>query len=251
MPPIPPRPPAAREICAATPQGAARWGYFAAIMLPPLLAAAYAFHRFAFFYTHYGPVAATYRSRWAWVLTLALALGALAACLQARWRRQSCLTLKHHGLTLRIAPREPLTLLWEDISGISLHLTRGGLLSPRWQGHLTLHLHDGTTVRLDSRFPDLPSLAEAFQRRWYAAHRAELRQAWQHGAPLAFGDVAITPQGLQLRRRLHPWHSVRQVTIARGQLMIELTSGKALRLPLSRVHNPHVLLWWLYEETKR
>ncbi len=250
MYPTPPRSRSARKIAASGPQGVARWGYFLLLVGVPLAFAGYASYLTFFFYTRYGPVAAIYRPRPYWLAAAVTGLIALILCIRARWRARTFLMLDASGITLHLAPQKPFALAWEDITGVQVRLART-LLPSRWRGHIALHGRDGSQTRIDNRFPDLPGLAQEIQRRWYAVHLPGLRGAWAAGDTLTFGEITISRHGLRWRQRNHPWHTIRTVTVQRGRLVIELTTQRNLRIPLHRVHNPHVLLWWLHKEAKR
>ena len=226
-------------------QIAALWGL---LLLLPTTAMAYALWRSAFFYSHYGPAAAYYRTRPFWWLTLALALSALALGLRLHWRRKSTLHITGQGLTLTLPPRRPQHLAWDEVQGLTLRLYRGGRQG--WRGALVVHT-PARSWRLDGRFPDLPRLARILQRWWYLTHRESLKAQWQQGRPLPFGGVSLSPQGLRYRERLFPWKTVQRLSIDAGALVIELSSGQQVAIPLAEVQTPDALLWWLYEEQQR
>ena len=252
MPASSSRSPLIQKISASGPRGAVRWGYYLFLLLIPLALAGYAAYQTWFFYTHYGPVAATYRPRMTWLAAAIAGLAALILLIRARWRSRTYLRIEPRGIVLHVAPRNPLALPWEAITGVQLHLARTlGLFPHRWRGNIILHRSNGTTAKIDSRFPDLPHIAQEIQRRWYAFHLPALRRAWASGERIAFGKLQISTAGLHWRGNTYPWRTVRGMTIQNGRLVIELTHQKPIRIPLHHILNPHVLLWWLHEEAKR
>ncbi len=236
-------------IPAAAPRGARAWGYFLFLAAGPLAAAAYAAWLTLFTYTHYGPVAAWYRPRLYWLLAAALAAGALWLALRARWRRQTWLRITPTGLTLHLAPHPPASFLWRDLLGVEIRLNRP--LLGHLGGVIVLHLRAGSPVRLDRRFPNLPRLAWRLQRALYADRLPAFRQQWASGGNLAFGALQVNRHGLIVRGRTIPWQQISQIGLQNGRLVIELKTDKPLTLPVHRLHNPALLLWWLHDEAQR
>ena len=241
-----------RKIFIGGPQGAARWGYYFTLVLIPLVLAGYAAYQTWFFYTRHGLVAAIYRPRLYWLGAAIAALVALILFIRLRWRSRAYLLLEPHNIVVHLPPKRAVTLAWEDVNGVQLRLFRNWWPLPRrWQGDVILHLRDGSQIRLDNRFPDLPKIAQEIQRRWYSVRLPALRGAWATNDPLDFGKLQISPQDLRWREHTYPWRTIRGVTIQRGRLVIELTTRRPLRIPLRHIFNPHALLWWLHEEAKR
>ncbi len=241
----------ARVVFGQAPRGLRRWGVVLLCLLP-LLTFGYGVEQTYFFYTHYGPVAATYRPRPWWLAAVITGLIALVICLRLRWRRRSRLIIAPSGLNVVLPPRAPLALTWDEIESIQIFAARG--LSQRLapHGHVVLNLRDGQRLRLDDRFPHLLRLARELQRHLYAAHLPSLRQQWAQGKALDFGALTITTQGLSKGKRLYPWRDVQGLSIRQGTLMIELQQRrKPIRIPVHRLKNPDLLLWWLHEEAKR
>lgn len=245
----PPTSPTETIVFATAPRGPRAWGYFALLAAAPGAAAAYAAWLSIYAYTHYGPVAAWYRPRPYWLLAIVLAAVSLLLALQARWRRQTHLRMGPTGFTVRLAPRPPVSLLWRDVVGIETRFSRS--IFGRMHGVIVLHLRDGSRLRLDGRFPNLPGLARRLQRHLYADQLPALRRRWAAGQPLDFGILQIDRHGLTVRQRAFPWHSIARIEMRGGRLVIELNSGKPLILSLRRLRNPDILLWWLHDEAKR
>ncbi len=236
-------------IFATAPRGKRAWGLFALLATAPLAAAAYAAWLSIYAYTHYGPVAAWYRPRPYWLLSIALSAASLLVSLGVRWRRKTYLRTGPTGLTVQLAPHPPLSLLWRDVAGIETRLNRS--LTGRIRGAVVLHLRDGSRLRLDGRFPNLPELARRLQRHLYAEQLPALRSRWAAGHPLDFGALQIDRRGLTIGSQVFPWHSIDRLEVRSGRLVIELKSGKPLTLPLRHLRNPDILLWWLHDEAKR
>jgi len=245
----PPTSPTETIVFASAPRGLRAWGYFALLATAPAAAAAYAAWVSIYAYTHYGPVAAWYRPRPYWLLAIVLAAASLLLTLRARWRRQTYLRMGPTGLTVRLAPRPPISLLWRDVAGVETRFSRS--LFGRTHGAIVLRLRDGSRLRLNGRFPNLPNLARRLQRHLYADQIPAMRRRWDAGHALDFGAVQIARHGLTCRQRAFPWHSITQIDMRGGRLVIELTAGKPFTLSLRHLRNPDILLWWLHDEAKR
>jgi len=246
FPDLPPR----RIFLAAAPRGGRRVVYFLILLSAPLGVAGYATDLTVYAYTHYGPVAAWYRSRPFWLAAAVLGVLALWLCLRAGWRSRTVLTVTAGGLTLVRPPATPLSLAWEEVRGVEVRL-RQTWPGKQVGGRVTLHLSDGGRVRLRGFSPDMLLLAQHLQRSWYTAHLAHFRRLWREGEVLDFGALHLSKQGMKIGKKFYLWREVQRVALRGGRLMIELENRQMIAVAVFRVYSPEALLWWLQEEIRR
>ncbi|NPA93034.1 MAG: hypothetical protein GXO56_05085 [Chloroflexi bacterium] len=241
----------ARVIFGQAPRGLKRWAVVL-LCLTPVVLAGYALQQTYFFYTHYGPVAATYRPRPFWALAAFFGLLALVVCLRIRWRRKSRLIIAPSGLNIDLPPKAPLALSWDEVESIQVIAARGLASRPSPRGRIILILRNGQRLHLDDRFPNLLLLARELQRHLYAERLPKMRQQWEAGQTMDFGALQISSHGITHKRHQYPWREVQGLSIRQGALVIELHHRhKPIRIPVHRLKNPDLLLWWLHEEAKR
>lgn len=112
---------------------------------------------------------------------------------------------------------------------------------------------DGTEVTLGPALSDYAELAEAVQKRTFAALWPAARDKFRAGDAVSFGEIEVSPAGVRHAGKLLRWRDLKEVTVAQGHLSIKQAS-KWLPWALVDVYsvpNPHVLFALLTEGRKR
>jgi hypothetical protein len=116
-----------------------------------------------------------------------------------------------------------------------------------WLGSLTLHFGD-KALHFDREWPLEALLVEVLARAPLEAQlaRALDRREREHGVD--FGAVWVGPRTFELRKmaRTVPLEDVRGVGLGGAGLRVQLTGGDMLDVPLTELHDPHVLATLLF-----
>ncbi len=241
-----------------------RFGALAALgAATSFVALAYGLFRWYYAYSRYGPAVVWRWSGPALVTAAGLAaVGGLGLILFLRTRRIRVL-VHTSGLVIERGA-SLLVLPWARVRGIYTAAYRDALPWParRAMTDLTLavdHLRpDGSVsserIHLTRRVEGLDVLAQAIKRQVYPALLAEYSGAFNEGQAVAFGPVALAPEGLRMNGRTHAWPEVGPTSLERGRLVVQpadASKGRRMQVAAHRVPNVEVLLQLLEQVGQR
>jgi hypothetical protein len=205
---------------------------------------AYGVWRANYGYTHYGPAAAVAWSR-SWYLLASFATLALIGLAWLRLRNaHRSVAVHQNGLNLSLTTLRKISLPWEEIEGVIYTSTDQVFLGVSLAQHkrLTLQPRVGKPVNLDDRIQDLDELALEVKRRVYPKIEARLPSAAKDNGSATFGPLTVTPQGMRIQEREFPWGQINTVKIASGFLVVESGASGLMKIPLTRIPNPEILI---------
>jgi hypothetical protein len=210
------------------------------------LATAYGFYRWYFAYGHYGPAVVWRWASPAWVLAaLLFGLGGILALRAVRVARRR--VHLYAGGLVWIEGRRSRALAWSEVLQIYTASVRYGLLGLAWGNRVRVILIParGRPIRLTEDLAQLDALLEAIKHSVYPRLLAESRQAFNAGAALDFGPLALQKEGIVRGARRIPWASVRAANLESGRLQIQFADGadsSRLRVPAAQIPNADLCL---------
>lgn len=190
-------------------------------------------------YTRFGATAAEIWSR-PWLTLSAIGGSALILLLLRQLRREKAfIALHENGIRIRVPPADNHSLRWEDIESLISGSVRGHLLGLRLtaRDHLIIHPRHGPPLSIDDRFANLSDLSSEIKARFYGYLRPNLSYRLENDHWIPFGPLSLHRKALRVHDQRIPWERVALVTIQDGSLVIELKTGRDLRLPAAKVPN--------------
>lgn len=193
-------------------------------------------------YANFGTVAADHWSR-PWYQLTGLALVLFAWLLISHLRSANRFVAVHQK-GLYIALSRTAVYRWEQLAGISTMIEQQHFfkysLPPRYQA--ILYPNVGKPIHLPDRLNEFPELLTQTKARLYPRLSTDLRASFESGKWAYFGLVAINQQQLRFKKSSFPWSAVSQLTIERGNLVIELDNHDRLSIPVLQIPNLEILL---------
>lgn len=202
-------------------------------------------------YAYYGAAAA---QTWGkpWLLAAAASLLPLGLLLLREIRqRRGAVVLHENGL--RLPSRQP-PLPWPHLTGIASETTRYTLLGRplHTRQRAWLYPATGRPIPLPPHLQNLPDLVARTKARLYPQLHPALRASLHRGEWLYFGPVRLHRAALAAGKREYPWARVQNVSLARGQLQIDLQphglQPRRARIPAARIPNVELLLQLIDED---
>lgn len=218
-------------------------------------------------YGQYGLVAAETWSRpWFMLSSLAL-ITFLLLLIYRRWQARKAVTLHQDGLAICKPLGRTERLTWPELSGITVKQEQENFLNLSWRTRFStaLILQTGKVLRIDPDVQNQPDLAEKIKARLYPLLMPEMEENFRAGHDLDFGPLGICQQELQLqsaRRRSRAgfqnkgdrsgnsrgrilWSHIKHIHVRAGFLVVELETGKLKKIPVSRIPNFEILLYFI------
>jgi hypothetical protein len=199
-------------------------------------------------YTQYGPTAAQSWSLnwlfWGILVGILTIMVTVWQVLNARVR----VNLFRYGIEVHIPFRTPLSLRWEDITGIASATIQdklwGHILRTRHQ--LTIFLTQGKPITLDDHIHSLSEMTTRIKANLYPRLLPGYRARFQAGESLRFGPLSIQANTLSIRNRQIPWVKVTHITVSAGHLVVETHEQgsehkKNIRIPITQIPNLELL----------
>jgi hypothetical protein len=225
-----------------------RWSDLLLVFFPAsllvILPLAYGLYRAWIAYTRFGPAAAGAWARpWYMLATLALIPLTLLACYRL-YQASRFVAVYEGGLRLRLSPFGYRRLAWSQIAGIAVAAYEDRFLGlPLWtRSQATLYPNQGRPIQLNARLQDLPALTRQVKGILYPRLWPALGADLQVGRWVHFGRLAVHRQSLSFSGRQIPWERVTALAVRSGYLVVELETGRRLRLAVARIPNLELLL---------
>ncbi len=206
---------------------------------PPLF---YGFTRYQIGYTKFGPAAAALWSR-PWYLLSVIVLFVFSLLLIRRLRLIHRYVAVHQK-GINLALDQAIMYRWEQLAGISTSTDQFEFLNlpfhPRY--HAVLYPNIGKPIPLYDALQDFPELLTQIKAKLYPRLLPGLKTSFEAGQWAYFGPIAINRESFNYKKHPHPWSEVKQLTIEKGALVVELENRAHLRLPVSKIPNLEILL---------
>jgi hypothetical protein len=136
-------------------------------------------------------------------------------------------------------------LRWEDVNRVVriVNATKEGL-TVTTPVQLTLVGREGQTMTFDEALAGLPELRRLAEEHTLAHMLPPALEALTAGETIAFGAVAVGPQGLQHGANVLAWDRYGEAEASKGQLIVRANDGRRpfCKVEVSEVPNVHVLL---------
>ena len=136
-------------------------------------------------------------------------------------------------------------LRWEDVNRVqrAVHFKKEQI-TVRTPVQLTLVGCDGKTMTFDESLAGLPELRRLVEEHTLQHMLPPAREALVAGETIAFGDVAIGPQGLHAGGKTLTWDLCGAAEASKGLFIVQPTEGRRpfCKVEVSAVPNVHVLL---------
>jgi hypothetical protein len=108
----------------------------------------------------------------------------------------------------------------------------------------------GRPLRLDDTLADLPKLVIQAKAAFYPHLLPRLRADFRAGHPIVCGPLSVQHSALTVSGHSYPWVQVSRLSVANGQLMIQLIHGAPLHVPVAKIPNLEPLLQIIAEEVR-
>jgi len=203
---------------------------------------AYGLDRYRYGYNNYGELAAITWSR-PWFLLAGFALISFCLLLVHRLRLAGrYIALHQRGLCLALTQTQ--VYRWEQISGIATAMFQPQLfgikLSTRYR--VTIFPNLGRPVHINDSFENVPECMTRLKASLYPRLTPQLKSEFLVGKWVYFGPIAIQRNNLRIRKLQVPWSKVKRVSVAAGDLVVELVDLSNQRLPVDQIPNFEILL---------
>jgi len=193
-------------------------------------------------YNNHGELAAITWSR-PWFLVAVFALISCSLLLVHRLRLAGrYIAIHQKGLYLVV--QQVFVLRWEEISGIATAAFQPSFFGIRRgiRYRATIFPNLGRTMVINGPYEKLPECITHLKARLYPLLTAELRPTFMDGKWVYFGPVAIQRDTLRLQKKQIPWDEVSRVSVAKGNLVVELVDHSSKRIPVDQIPNIEILL---------
>lgn len=193
-------------------------------------------------YNNHGELAAITWSR-SWFLLAGFALVCSCLLLVHRLRLAGRYIAVHQkGLYLAISQKQ--ILRWEEISGIATAMFQPSFFVVRRgvQYRAILYPNVGKSILIQGAYQNLPECITRIKARLYPRLISELKQTFVDGKWVYFGPVAIQRTSLRLQKKQLSWAEVDRVSIAKGELVVELVDHSSKEIPVAKIPNIEILL---------
>lgn len=208
-------------------------------------------------YSHYGPALV-----WRWSTPAFLTAGALGgvvlAAVVAAGRVRGLAVLVHENGLVLLRGRRGTWIPWNQVLSVRTSSIRYGPpgFARRREADLVLQYDktpsgnphtqpDSRSIRLPHTLAELENLGAAVKQRVYPLLLEAYSEAFNRGSPVVFGRLHLTADGLRVRKRMIPWKSLGEASLARGDLLIRpapSADASAVRVPAHRVPNVELCL---------
>jgi Family of unknown function (DUF6585) len=193
-------------------------------------------------YTNHGELAAITWSR-SWFLVAVFAFISCSLLLVHRLRLAGrYIAIHQKGLYLVV--QQAFLLRWEEISGIATAAFQPSFFGIRRgvRYRATIFPNLGKPMVVSGPYENLPECITRLKARLYPLLTAELRSTFMDGKWVYFGPVAIQRDTLRFQNKQIPWAEVNRVSIAKGDLVVELVDRSSKRIPVEKIPNIEILL---------
>ncbi len=157
--------------------------------------------------------------------------------------RVTMLVRYRDGLAYHAGGKEVHTLVWEDVTEITSHITYHAEQRGSWTDHeYTLTKKNGEKLILDDELRDVYMVALAVKQAVYALLRPPALQRYKGGQALTFGPVTAQKQsGLQVEGKPCAWNAIQDVRVHKGRFQVTLTNGQKHEARASAIPNIELL----------
>jgi len=202
----------------------------------------YGYTRYRDGYNNHGELAAVIWSR-PWFLLAGFALICCSLLLVHRLRLAGHSIAVHQG-GLSLTVQQVIKLRWEEISGISTAMVQPSFFGIRRgvRFRATIFPNLGKPLRIHGAYENLPECITRLKARLYPRLIAELRPLYVNGKWVYFGPIAIQRDTLLLHKKHIPWSEVKRVSVAKGNVVVELVDQSTKRIPVEHIPNIEILL---------
>ena len=202
----------------------------------------YGFLRYRDAYNNHGELAAITWSR-PWFLLAGFALICCCLLLVHRLRLAGRYIAVHQrGMYLAINQKQ--ILRWEEISGIATAMFQPSFFAVRRgvQYRAILFPNIGKPIHIQGAYQNLPECITRIKARLYPRLISELKQTFVEGKWVYFGPVAIQRDAFRLQKKQLSWAEVDHVSVAKGELVVELVDHSSKKIPVAKIPNIEILL---------
>lgn len=217
---------------------------FLPLILVTLSPLAYGLWRTLYGYSSYGPAAALRWGRIWFYISGILVIFLLLYTLRRLRRSHTWVQIYPWGIQYHFPLRRKRYLKWEDISGISTYSINKSFtpLINKTKNYLVLY---SARSRPFFCHPDLvrrPGLLKVIKEQVYNRLRPKLTQAFKDGKTIPFGGISISKEKAILPSTDIPWEFLAGISIEKGALLLKMTAGNTIEVPIRKLINLEILV---------
>ena len=211
------------------------------VVLAPLF---YGFWRTLYGYFSFGPAAASSWGRNWFLISGLLVILLLFYTLNRLIKAHTWVEVYRWGLVIQYPPGRKKILAWDDINGLtSYSVSRSFMgINSKIRDYLLIHSRKYNTLKCHPGLNDLTGLKNTIKKQVYGRLKPKLVQAFSSGEVLSFGELAISKQALFLPDQEIPWEFIKEITVEKGMLMIQLTEQKRIEVPIRKIFNLEIMI---------
>ena len=211
------------------------------LVLSPL---AYGLWRTLYGYSNYGPAAAYQWGRLWFYISGVLVIFLLLYTLRRLVRSHTWVRIYPWGIQYHLPLRRKKGLKWEEISGISTYSINKSFTPfiNRTKHYLVLYSKKFRPFVCHPELTRRSGLIKVIKKQVYQILRPKLTQAFKEGKTIPFGGLSISKEKAVLPSKEIPWEFLAGVSIEKGNLLIKLTAGNAIQIPIRNLINLEILV---------
>lgn len=211
------------------------------LVLAPLL---YGLWRTLYGYSSFGPAAALQWGRSWFYLAGILVIFLLLYTLRRLRRTHTWVRIFPWGIQYHFPLRRKRYLKWEEISGISTYSINKSFtpLINRTKHYLVLYAGKSRPFVCHPDLARQPGLLKVIKSQVYGRLRPRLIEAFMEGKTIPFGGISISKKKAVLPAMDIPWEFLAGISIQKGTLVLKLTAGSSVDIPIRKIINLEILV---------